>query len=98
MSQWWVSRSSSASWRRRIRSAFTEGEIGSDDDRGALVETADEVEQKLAAGLSKEQMAEFIENDEVHAGQVISEPTLRPFRVSVSSGDDIEPQAWLADR
>ena len=55
---------------------FTEGEIGSDDDGGALVETADEVEQELAAGLSKGQIAEFIENDEVHAGQVISEPTL----------------------
>jgi hypothetical protein len=29
---------------------FSEGEIGGDDDGGALVEPADEVEQKLAAG------------------------------------------------
>jgi len=29
---------------------FAEGEIGGDDDRGALVEPADEVEQELAAG------------------------------------------------
>jgi len=41
---------------------FTEGEIGGDDDRSALVETADEVEQELAAGLSERQVAEFIED------------------------------------
>jgi hypothetical protein len=35
---------------------FSEGEIGGDDDGGALVEPADEVEQKLAAGLGKRQM------------------------------------------
>jgi hypothetical protein len=28
---------------------FAEGEIGGDDDRGALVEPADEVEEQLAA-------------------------------------------------
>jgi hypothetical protein len=31
---------------------FTEGKIGGDDDRGALVEAADEVEQELTAGLT----------------------------------------------
>ena len=55
---------------------FTEGEVGGDDDRGALVEPADEVEQELAAGLSEGQIAEFVEDDEVHAGQVIGEPAL----------------------
>ena len=55
---------------------FAEGEIGGDDDRGALVEPADEVEQELAAGLSEGQIAEFVEDDEVHAGQVIGDPTL----------------------
>jgi len=34
------------------------------------------MEQELAARLSEWQIAEFIENDEVHAGQVIGEPTL----------------------
>ena len=52
---------------------FTEGEIGGDDDRGALVEPADEVEQELAAGLGERQIAEFIEDDEVHAGQMIGD-------------------------
>ena len=55
---------------------FAEGEIGGDDDGGALVEPADEVEQKLAAGLSERQIAEFVEDDEVHAGQMIGEPAL----------------------
>ena len=55
---------------------FTEGEVRGDDDRGPLVEPADEVEQKLAAGLSERQIAELVEDDEVHAGQVVSEPAL----------------------
>ena len=38
---------------------FAEGEVGGDDDRGALVEPADEVEQELPAGLSEWQIAEF---------------------------------------
>jgi hypothetical protein len=55
---------------------FAEGEIGSDDDRGALVKPTDEVEQELTAGLGKGQIAEFIKNDEVHAGQVLGNPAL----------------------
>jgi len=55
---------------------FAEGEIGGDDDGGALVEPADEVEQELAAGLCEGKIAEFVENDEVHAGQMLGEPTL----------------------
>jgi hypothetical protein len=54
----------------------TEGEVRGDDDRGALVEPADEVEQQLAAGLGEGQIAEFVEDDEVHAGSMIGEPTL----------------------
>lgn len=57
---------------------FTEGEVRGDDDRRALVEPADEMEQELAAGLSEGQVAEFIEDDEVEAGQLIGEPTLPP--------------------
>ena len=55
---------------------FAEGEIGGDDDRGAFVEPADEVEQELAAGLGEGQIAEFVEDQEVEAGQVIGEPPL----------------------
>ena len=55
---------------------FAEGEIGGDDDRGALVKPADEIEQQLTAGLGEGQIAEFVEDDEVHAGQLIGKPAL----------------------
>src|SRR5262245_2155551 len=55
---------------------FTEGEIGGDEDRGALVQPADKVEQELSTGLGEGQVAEFIKDDEVHAGQMISKATL----------------------
>jgi hypothetical protein len=47
---------------------FTEGKVGCDDDGSSLVEAADEMEQKLATGLSEGQISEFVEYDEVHAG------------------------------
>ena len=39
------------------RRPFPEVEIGCHDDRGALVEAADEMEQQLAAGLSEGKIA-----------------------------------------
>lgn len=50
---------------------FAEGQVGRDDDRGALVEAADQVEQELAAGLGEGQVAQFIENDEVEAREIV---------------------------
>lgn len=47
---------------------LAKGEIGGDDDRGALVEAADEVEEQLAAGLGEGKIAELIEDGEVEAG------------------------------
>jgi len=55
---------------------FAEGEIGRDDDRGALVEAADQVEQQLPAGLGEGEIAEFVEDDEVEAREIVSEPPL----------------------
>ena len=55
---------------------FAEGQVGGDDDRGPLVEPADQVEQQLAAGLGERQIAEFVEDDEVHAGQMIGDAAL----------------------
>src|SRR5215469_13655766 len=60
---------------------FAEGEIGGDDDGGALVEPADQMEEQLAAGLREGQVAEFVEHDEIHAGEVFGEPAL-----SISAG------------
>ena len=70
---------------------FAEGEIGGDDDRGALVEPADEIEQQLTAGLREGQIAEFAEDDEVHAGQVIGKPALPGEGPGVGFGSAIWP-------
>ena len=55
---------------------FAEGEIGRDDDRGAFVETADQVEQELSAGLREGEIAKLVEDDEVEAREIVSEPPL----------------------
>ena len=58
------------------RRPFAEGEVGGDDDRGALVEPADQVEQQLAVGLGEGQVAEFVEDDEVTPVQLIGDAAL----------------------
>ena len=40
---------------------FPEGQVGGDDDGGLFVKTADQVEEQLAAGLSKRQISQFVE-------------------------------------
>jgi len=55
---------------------LAEGEIGGDDDRGALVEPADKVEEQLAAGLGEGKIAELVEDGEVEPGQVIGAAAL----------------------
>ena len=55
---------------------FAEGEVGRDDDRGALIETADEMEQQLPARLGEGEITEFVEDDEVEAREIIGEPSL----------------------
>src|SRR5208282_4289168 len=57
---------------------FAEGEVGGDQNRGSLVEPADEVEEELSAGLGEWQIAELVENDEVHAGEIVGDPALAP--------------------
>jgi hypothetical protein len=48
---------------------FAEGQVGRHDDRGSLVEPADEVEEELAAGLGERQVAKLVEDDEIEAGK-----------------------------
>ena len=55
---------------------FAEREIGGDDDRRAFIEAADQMEEQLPASLGERKIAEFIENDEVHASEVIGHPPL----------------------
>ena len=56
ISQWWVRRSSSAVvilGSPKTEGPFAESEVGGDDDRGALVEPAHQVEQQLAPAWAK---------------------------------------------
>src|SRR5208282_4710 len=70
---------------------FAEGEVGRDDDRGALIETADEMEQQLPAGLGEGEIAEFVEDHEVEAREVIGEPSLAAgARLSLELIDEID--------
>src|SRR5919106_3472534 len=55
---------------------LAEGKVGGDDDRGAFIEAADQVEQQLAAGLGERQIAELVEDDEVDAGEVVGDAAL----------------------
>lgn len=49
---------------------LSEGEVGGDDNRGLLVEPADQVKEQLAAGLGERQVAEFVERDGREVGRV----------------------------
>ena len=57
---------------------FTEGQIGRDDHRCAFVELANEMEEQLPTSLSEGQIAEFVENGEVLASEVIGNSSLSP--------------------
>jgi hypothetical protein len=48
---------------------LAEGKVGGDDDRGLLVELADQVEQELPAGSGERQTAQFIEHHEVEPAE-----------------------------
>ena len=78
-------------WIAEHARPFAEGKIGGDNDRGSFVEPADEMEQQLPAGLSEGQIAEFVEDDEVEAREVIGEPTLAASaRLSLELIDEID--------
>ena len=55
---------------------FAKGEVGGDDHGGSLVETVDQVEEQLLAGLGEGQIAEFVEDQEIQAAKQISGATL----------------------
>jgi hypothetical protein len=47
------------------------GQIGGDQQRRVLIELADQVEQQLAAGLTERQVAEFVDDNEIVAQQLL---------------------------
>ena len=79
---------------------LSERQVGRDDDRGAFVKLADEVEQELAAGLGEREIAELVEDQEVEAGDQVRGPALAfgaGFGVElVDEVDDIEEPAAAA--
>src|ERR1700679_3867207 len=48
---------------------FAETEISRDDDAGALVEFAEQMEEQRSAGGAERQVAEFVKDDEVGIGE-----------------------------
>ena len=52
---------------------FAEGQVGRDDDGGALIEPADQVEQQLPTRLRKRQVAKLVDDDQVDARQLLGE-------------------------
>src|SRR5262245_11194559 len=50
---------------------FGEGEIGRQNDRGALVEPADQMKQHLPAAHRERQVAQLVENEEIDADEVV---------------------------
>jgi hypothetical protein len=72
MWQWCVSRSSSAVVILASPNTLDhslEVQVGGDHHAGVLVELAQQVEQQGAAGLAEGQVAQFIQDDQVHAQQ-----------------------------
>ena len=65
-------------WIAEDARPFAESEIGGDEDRGAHIEAADEMEEQLASGLGEGEMPEFAEDDEVEASEMIGDPALSP--------------------
>ena len=50
---------------------FGEGEIGRQDDRGALVKSTDQVEQHLPAADREGQIAQLVENDAIDTDELV---------------------------
>jgi hypothetical protein len=87
-------------WFAEDGGPFTERQVGGDDDRGPLVELADQVEEQLPAGLREGKIAEFVEHDEVEPGEVIGDPALLAAAMlgieAIDEIDDVEEAAARA--
>src|ERR1700679_1417117 len=51
-----------------------ERKIGGEQQRGVFIELADQMEQQLTAGLAEREIAEFVDDDEIIAQQVLGQP------------------------
>ena len=60
------------------RRPLSEAEVSSNDDAGALVEFADQVEQQSATDLTDRQVAQFIQDHKIGVDQPVGQPALLP--------------------
>ena len=52
---------------------LVEGQVGGDEDRSSLVALAEDLEQQLCAGLGQRDEAEFVDDEELEAGELLLE-------------------------
>src|SRR5215470_1565723 len=52
---------------------FGKGEVGRQDDRGAFVEPADQMEQHLSAADRERQITQLVEDDEIDTNKLVGE-------------------------
>ena len=70
---------------------FAKSEIGGDDDRGSFVEPADQMEEQLSARLREGQVAELVEYDKVHFGEIFRKASLTAAsRFALEPGDELD--------
>ena len=55
------------------RGPFLEGQVGGDDGGAVFVAPAEDIEQQLAAGLRQGNVAEFVDDQQVHLGELVLE-------------------------
>ena len=67
---------------------FAEAQVRRDDDAGALVELAEQMEEQRAAGGAERQVTEFVEDDEVGIGKPPSDLPRLSLKLFVFEGVD----------
>ena len=53
------------------RRPFGEAKVGVDQNRGAGIKLADQMEQQLTATLGEGQIPQFVQHDEIDAGELV---------------------------
>ena len=65
---------------------FTEAEVGGDDDAGALIEFAEEMEQQCAARSAERQIAQLIEDHEIGVDKPVGDLSGSALRLFLFEG------------
>ena len=75
---------------------FREGQIGGDDQTGAFIELADQVEQQSTARLRERQIPRFIEDHQIHDIEEANPLTTMDHRNAQGRGQVVFPRAGTA--